>query len=33
VTITDRSKLEDASCECYAIINRQSQTWRNEAQA
>ena len=33
VTITDRNKLEDASCECYAIINRQSQNWRSEAQA
>lgn len=33
VTIVDRRKLEDASCECYAIINRQSQNWRNEAQA
>jgi len=33
VTIADRSKLEDAACECYAIINRQSQNWRDEAQA
>jgi len=33
VTIADRSKLEAASCECYAIINRQSQAWRSEAQA
>ena len=33
VTIVDRNKLEDASCECYAIINRQSQNWRNETQA
>lgn len=33
VTIVDRRKLEDAACECYAIINRQSQNWRNEAQA
>ncbi len=33
VTIVDRAKLEDAACECYAIINRQSQSWRNEAQA
>jgi CRP-like cAMP-binding protein len=33
VAIADRSKLEDAACECYAIINRQSQAWRNEAQA
>lgn len=33
VTIVDRAKLEDAACECYAIISRQSQSWRNEAQA
>lgn len=33
VTITDRSKLESAACECYAIINRQSQAWQNEAHA
>jgi CRP-like cAMP-binding protein len=33
VTIVNRSQLEDAACECYAIINRQSQAWRSEAQA
>jgi CRP-like cAMP-binding protein len=33
VTIVDRNKLEDAACECYSSINRQSQNWRNEAQA
>jgi CRP-like cAMP-binding protein len=33
VTIVNRSKLEAAACECYAIIIRQSQSWRNEAQA
>lgn len=33
VTIVDRRKLEDAACECYAIITRQSQNWRNETQA
>ncbi len=33
VTIVDRAKLEDAACECYGIISRQSQNWRNEAQA
>jgi CRP-like cAMP-binding protein len=33
VTIVDRRKLEDAACECYTLINRQSQNWRNEAQA
>jgi CRP-like cAMP-binding protein len=31
VAITNRSKLEDAACECYEIINRQTQTWRDEA--
>jgi CRP-like cAMP-binding protein len=33
VTIVDRRKLEEAACECYSILNRQSQNWRNEAQA
>jgi CRP-like cAMP-binding protein len=33
VTVTDRRQLEEAACECYAIINRQSQAWRSEAQA
>ena len=33
VTIVNRNKLEDAACECYAILNRQSQNWRNEAHA
>jgi CRP-like cAMP-binding protein len=33
VTIVDRAKLVDASCECYGIISRQSQNWRSEAQA
>jgi CRP-like cAMP-binding protein len=33
VTVVDRRKLEGASCECYAIISRQSQNWRSEAQA
>ncbi len=32
VTIVNRDRLEDAACECYALINRQSQNWRNEAQ-
>ena len=26
-----RGELEAASCECYAIIVRQSRAWRNEA--
>jgi CRP-like cAMP-binding protein len=33
VTVVDRNKLEKAACECYTMINRQSQNWRNEAQA
>ena len=33
VTIVNRTKLEDAACECYAIISRQSQNWRNEVEA
>ena len=33
VTIVDRKNLEDAACECYAILSRQSQNWHNEAQA
>ena len=33
VAIVDRRKLEDTACECYAIISRQSQKWRNEGQA
>ncbi len=32
VTTVNRNKLEDAACECYAIINR-AQNWRTEAQA
>jgi CRP-like cAMP-binding protein len=30
VRIKDRSGLEDAACECYAAIVRQTRTWRNE---
>ncbi|HEX4786148.1 MAG TPA: Crp/Fnr family transcriptional regulator [Candidatus Sulfotelmatobacter sp.] len=33
VTIMNRAKLEDAACECYAIISRQSQNWLVEGQA
>jgi CRP-like cAMP-binding protein len=33
VTIANRSALEDAACECYAILTRQSQNWCSEAQA
>jgi CRP-like cAMP-binding protein len=31
VNIVNRSRLEDAACECYGIITRQSHNWRNEA--
>jgi CRP-like cAMP-binding protein len=31
VKIENRKELEDAACECYAAINRQSQNWRDEA--
>ena len=31
VRIENRKELEDAACECYSAINRQSQNWRNEA--
>ncbi len=31
VMIENRKELEDASCECYAAINRQSQSWQNES--
>ncbi len=31
VTIVNRARLEDAACECYEIISRQSENWRNEA--
>ena len=31
VTIVDRNKLEEAACECYDILARQSQNWRDEA--
>jgi CRP-like cAMP-binding protein len=30
VKIIDRKNLEDASCECYETIVRQTQTWRTE---
>jgi CRP-like cAMP-binding protein len=32
VTILDKSKLEDASCDCYEVIQRQLKTWRTETQ-
>lgn len=32
VTILDRRKLEEASCECYGIMQRQVEEWHNEAE-
>src|ERR1700689_904944 len=32
VQIENRKELEDAACECYATIVRQSQVWRSEAE-
>jgi CRP-like cAMP-binding protein len=32
VNIENRKELEDAACECYATIVRQSQVWRSEAE-
>jgi hypothetical protein len=31
VTIVNRRNLEDAACECYQVITRQSRNWRNES--
>jgi CRP-like cAMP-binding protein len=30
ITIVNRGRLESAACECYAIMMRQLQNWRNE---
>jgi CRP-like cAMP-binding protein len=30
VTIVDRERLEDAACDCYAIVQRQLKNWQNE---
>ncbi len=30
VTIVDRDKLEDAACDCYAIVQRQLKNWQSE---
>jgi hypothetical protein len=30
VNIVDRSRLENASCECYAIMQQQDKRWRTE---
>jgi CRP-like cAMP-binding protein len=32
VKIENRKELEDAACECYAAINRQSRNWQKEAE-
>ena len=31
VKIKNRSRLKDASCECYEKMNRQSRKWRTES--
>jgi CRP-like cAMP-binding protein len=31
VTVVSRSKLEEAACECYRVITRQAQIWRDES--
>ena len=31
VTVVNRRSLEDAACECYQTITRQSQRWRSES--
>lgn len=31
VKIENRTELEDATCECYAIITKQTKMWRSEA--
>lgn len=33
VRITDRKKLEDATCECYALMQRQRERWRRDAKS
>jgi CRP-like cAMP-binding protein len=30
VTIVDRARLEDAACDCYAIVQRQLKNWQSE---
>jgi CRP-like cAMP-binding protein len=30
VTIVDRDRLEDAACDCYAIVQRQLKNWQSE---
>ena len=32
VTITDREKLEQVSCECYAMMLRQRQRWEKDSE-
>jgi hypothetical protein len=33
VTILNRSKLEEAACDCYAMIEEQKHLWQAEAQS
>jgi hypothetical protein len=33
VEIIDRRKLEEASCECYGIMQRQIKEWESESEA
>jgi CRP-like cAMP-binding protein len=33
VEIIDRPRLEEASCECYAIMHRQIREWRSETES
>jgi Mn-dependent DtxR family transcriptional regulator len=30
VTILDRKRLEDAACDCYAIVQQQLKDWQSE---
>ena len=32
VTILNRQKLEDAACECYGIVQRQTKEWNKETE-
>jgi Crp-like helix-turn-helix domain len=32
VEIIDRSKLEEAACECYGIMRRQVEEWNRETE-
>jgi Mn-dependent DtxR family transcriptional regulator len=32
VKIENRSRLQEAACECYAVMQRQSKNWQRESQ-